>query len=539
MRTLARSLPAAIACLAACAAPAQATTFCVPAFHAACPNNGTNVAQANLETALTASGSDGIADRVLIGAHIHTDPDTLEATGTDGIEIIGAGPADTIITSSATTNIYAFDLTGRGLPQSVRDLRIVVPASFPDSGGFGAAAQVRQATMENVDVESRNARSAGLSFNGGGSFRDGALYGVAGGSLGTAISTNNVIAGSLTVERTTIEAPETGVRAPGPLVPVTLRRVAITGAEQVGVSLSGGADATITDSLVTSSAYALTAFSNTADPVSLTARNVTLAGLAGADEALRLTVAASGNGAATMAISDAIIRAHPQTWNRSAPVSGTTGDAVLSIDHSNFSPLGSQTGDGAVTLGAGNLDADPLFAGPTDFRLSAGSPSIDAGDPAAPSLGDGLDLGGLPRAVNATGKAQAIRDQGAYEAPVIPPTPAPSPAPGAPPAAAPSPDRTAPRLSGLRVLRSPSARRAGRLRFTLSETARVTLTFTRVVPGRKPKPVRLRVSGRLGANGLTLRAGRLARGRHRLVITATDAAGNRAAALRRTLTVRR
>ena len=73
---LGRPLTLAALALAVAAAPASATTFCVPDFHAACPNNGTNVAQASFETAINANGSDGIADRVLVAPLIVTDPDT-------------------------------------------------------------------------------------------------------------------------------------------------------------------------------------------------------------------------------------------------------------------------------------------------------------------------------------------------------------------------------------------------------------------------------------------------------------------------------
>ncbi len=70
--------------------------------------------------------------------------------------------------------------------------------------------------------------------------------------------------------------------------------------------------------------------------------------------------------------------------------------------------------------GAGNLDADPLFADPAgpdgnvatldgnDYRLSLGSPAIDAGTNAAPSL-PLTDLDGNPRITG------AMVDMGAYE----------------------------------------------------------------------------------------------------------------------------
>ena len=194
----------ALLALAVTAAPASATTFCVPGFHTACPDNGTNVAQASFETAINANAGDGIADRVLVGPLIVTDPDTITANGTDPLEIVGAGPADTILTSSDNGNQFVLNLAPRpGV--TLRDLRITVPASFPD--GLGSAAQVKQSTVENVDVEVRNPGSDGIFFVGGGGFRDGAVYATAGGTLDRGIATNDSTPGPLTVERTDRREP--------------------------------------------------------------------------------------------------------------------------------------------------------------------------------------------------------------------------------------------------------------------------------------------------------------------------------------------
>ncbi|GMV95846.1 MAG: hypothetical protein AMXMBFR83_02160 [Phycisphaerae bacterium] len=47
--------------------------------------------------------------------------------------------------------------------------------------------------------------------------------------------------------------------------------------------------------------------------------------------------------------------------------------------------------------GVGNIDADPLFVGPGNLRLRAGSPCLDAGDNAILNGSVGLDLAGLAR----------------------------------------------------------------------------------------------------------------------------------------------
>lgn len=78
----------------------------------------------------------------------------------------------------------------------------------------------------------------------------------------------------------------------------------------------------------------------------------------------------------------------------------------------------------------GNTSADPRFVDPVttpgDFRLAAGSPAIDAGDPATQGLA-ATDLAGAPRLADGNGNGSVVVDQGAYEAPKPAPT-----APGAP-----------------------------------------------------------------------------------------------------------
>lgn len=65
--------------------------------------------------------------------------------------------------------------------------------------------------------------------------------------------------------------------------------------------------------------------------------------------------------------------------------------------------------------GLGVIDADPLFvdAGAGDFRLSAGSPAIDAGDNLAVPDGVEVDRAGLPRFVGDASTPDTGRDGGA------------------------------------------------------------------------------------------------------------------------------
>jgi hypothetical protein len=80
-----------------------------------------------------------------------------------------------------------------------------------------------------------------------------------------------------------------------------------------------------------------------------------------------------------------------------------------------------------VSSGVGNIQADPLFVDPdgpdndpdtwedNDYRLSAGSPCIDAGNPGFVAGWTAVDLDGNARLWDGDGDGLAIVDMGAYE----------------------------------------------------------------------------------------------------------------------------
>ncbi|HEX8207012.1 MAG TPA: choice-of-anchor Q domain-containing protein [Solirubrobacteraceae bacterium] len=198
-----------------------------------------------------------------------------------------------------------------------------------------------------------------------------------------------------------------------------------------------------------------------------------------------------------------------------------------------YSGFRAVAGAGVKTIGADNRSGDPRFVGGS-LRLADDSPLIDAGT--ASLLG--------PRAVDGAARVQGRAvDIGAYER-AAPPEPAPAdPEPAGAPAPAeevplppPPPvvaaDTTAPVLSGLRV------RRRGRrltVSFSASEAGSVRLAVRR--GGRRVKRTTFAVTP--GANRVRVRLPRVRRGRHAVVLVATDAAGNVAAARRARFRVRR
>ena len=122
-------------------------------------------------------------------------------------------------------------------------------------------------------------------------------------------------------------------------------------------------------------------------------------------------------------------------------------------------------------------------------------------------------------------------------------------------------DTTAPVITGASITpKRFKAKRSATVRFTLSEPAALKLVVSRAAAGRKVKgrcrkPTRanrakrrctrwvarktLTPAGVAGANAVRLPGARLKPGRHRVAITATDAAGNRSARVTLAFKIRR
>jgi hypothetical protein len=415
------------------AAPASATTFCVPNFHAACPNNGVNVAQANLETAMQANGSDGTPDTIVVDAGVRTDSGAFQATGSDALEIVGAGPGTTAGATRLTTSSIAattvVDLFTRA-SVTMRNLTVVLPVTVPPSDGLAVQAGDGD-ILESVDAESANhTHQRAIAFAGSGTYNGGRIYGVNGGGFLSGVRTSF---GALSLSGLTITNAVTAVDVSAPTASITVRRSRIQ-APQVGVSVTQGGAATVENVVITDPAAAGVAVgANTADAVSATIRHTTIARVFGLPAALPLMAEVAnnnGNGNASISVRSSIFRGFDDSYRRSAPVDPAIGNANILFTHSNLPPTGAaDAGDGAATLGDGNIDSDPLFAGASDFHLRPGSPSIDTGDPASPVV---QDFDGAPRPTDGNGDSVARSDMGAFELqPPPPPTP---PLTGAPPA---------------------------------------------------------------------------------------------------------
>jgi hypothetical protein len=416
-------------------APAGATTFCVPGFDPErCPDDGQNVAQADLETALQSDATDGEPDELVVAPGTYTDADTFSPSGSDPLTVEGAGagvaadPDATRLTTAASGNVFVVNLGAASLrPIVMRDLTVVVPAALPDSQGAGM--QVFGDTLERVDVEVANPGSDGIpSWPGGGSFEEGSIYPVGAGLVRRAIASGNSgIAGPISIEDATLVEPQYGIWAEHEAVPVTVERTVVEHPSQIGVFVTESGAATMANSIVVldGSADALQVNSNNGGEASLSADHVTLVQEGSPVASIGASSRSTSTGSATMLVENSILRGFTSSYFRHSDGSG--GEADLTIGHSNFPPQGPDIGPGTLDLATANIDADPLFAGappygaPADLELEPGSPSIDAGDP-APG-GEPADFLGAPRPLDGDEDGSAVRDQGAFEA--APPAPEP------------------------------------------------------------------------------------------------------------------
>lgn len=474
------------------AGPAFATTFCVPNFHAACPNNGTNVALAGVETAMSSNGSDGIADTVRIAAGTYTDPNSIHAAGTDPLTVRGAGPDQTDLTTSSSSNIIVLDLNaGNARPIDVHDLTVVVPASFPTNQG--AAVQNAGDVFANVDIEVRNQGSSALSsWPAGGSFRDGRIYATGFGSIGKAIRVT-ATASAVTIEDAQIEDADAPIINSGAAGTLTVRDTRVIDPAQP-VQATAGNTVIENSTIEMTGPTAISAGTNDSADVSITLDHVTVRNDGSGNSAPIVSQANGGTGDAGVVVRNSILRGFAYGYLRQAPVGLGTGDAVVSIAYTNQAPglPVIDSGDGAATLGAGNTTADPQLA--ADMALTAGSPAIDAADPASVLTADIL---GAPRPVDGDAVPGAIADQGAFEY-----------QPPQPPA---NSDTTPPDTVAVKGPKRRSAKRKAKFRFSSEPGATFSCRLDKGPQKPCTSPVKVK---------------RLKRGRHLFTVAAADAAGN-------------
>jgi hypothetical protein len=525
--------------LAACSA-ASAADLCVAPATGCTQQNSFPATGAGLQDALNAAAGSAGPDRVLVGAGTYTaNAKGFSYTAADPVEVAGAGRGATVLTAPAgTATVLAFTPASPG--SSLHDLTARLGADAPNNGeALQLAAPARDLTIDEAPSQASFRR--GVRLESGGSLADSAI------ELPQQAPTvaMQVVATDGAVRRTSIRAA-TGITANAG-AKLLAKRLAVT-TRDAALDVTG-ASVTIRNSLVrmlTSTMYAaIYAETQPLHDAHLVVDGVTVIGAGGQSQGISAANLLNEAQTTDVVVRNSVIRGFGNSLLRDehAP-----GHVTLDIQWSDFDPATvDDSGAGAIAMADDTFVADPGFVGADDFHLKPSSSLVDAGDPAAPAA-DETDLDGADRALDGDGDGIGRRDVGAYEAgdgpPVVvdPPggdvpapageTPAPAgdttpagdtaptgePVPPVTPVGVPGADRLAPRLSGLRAGRRGHARRV-RVRFTLDESARVVVRV-----GRR----RVVLAGRSGVNRLALKA----RGR-KVVVVATDAAGNAAKASRK------
>lgn len=511
---------AAMALGGALPAVASATDYCV-APNQGCGANNVGTLQDALN--LAAVGND--SDRVLLGEGTYVAPPVQTAFSYTNhaapVEIVGSGRGRTILTAQP----YALDrvlyLDG-GAGSSVHDLTIRIPRRVnQDFRGLLTRDIARR--VEIVADPDQVLPFLGVLLDDGGTFEDSTVT-LSTEQDTTGISAVSPVAGGRVDIRNSAITARTGVDVWGY---ATVERSRVTGGN-LGIRAHGG-ETTVRDSLVDITWLAGTGMKAQARAnwdAKITADGVTVIGANTPDvSGVGATTAGSVQNAA-VALTNSVIRV---PFNAVYASATSTGTAKVSASFSDYDASGNIAFGPGASIDETHVtnvgDAGFVDAAGGDYRLRAGSPLVDLGEPDVPQ---GLDLDGNARVADGNGDGYARRDIGAFELqPAAPP---------APPATGPAPDTQPPVISGFRAARSRLAvARGTRFSYRLSENARVTLRLQRAGRhGRYRTLAGFKKTATAGVNTLRFR-GRIHRralrpGRYRAVITAIDAAGNRSTA---------
>jgi hypothetical protein len=519
-------------------AVAGANDYCV---QAGCP--GTDVS--SIEDAFGLAKMSPDADRVFLGGHEYT-AQGLPGFVYDGagpIEIIGAGNGTVLTGKPGGTGVLSLiggagssvhDLTiklpqhmeGRGLYTSNVARRIDVVEHPDQSHPREGVRLVAGGTLEVSDVSLvREANTTAVAFGGGGgTMRDTTL------NAGTGVLSRN---GDSLIEGSLVQASDYGVRALGKVTTIRSSRVHLISSQGTIIRAEPQSSSTTVN----------------ADGVTLTmpAGNAGVVGV-GATTSFDPNLNASVN------LTNSIVRGGGEALLAQGPPAGAAGHAQITTSYSDYDPsFNATSGNAGISETNVSNVGDGGFAdiGLWGYHLLPASPLVDAGDPAT---AQGLDFAGKPLVTDGNGDGIARRDIGAYEL-------QPAPAGGQPGGGGggPAADTTAPLVTGFKAMpavfaiarastpASARAARGTRLRYALSEPARVTVAIKGAV--KRGGHIRYRTvgtlkrSGSAGANSIrfTGRIGRraLRPGRYRAVLGATDSAGNRSAPKRIALRITR
>ncbi|MCC6831100.1 MAG: hypothetical protein IT200_07110 [Thermoleophilia bacterium] len=520
-----RSLPilaASLGAVLATAGAASAADFCVDRGGCDAGRTFTGDLQAALNAAAAFSG----ADRVLIG------PGTYARTGAAGftydatspVEIAGNPGEATIIATGPGLGADGAALTVVNGPHVVRDLDVFVGTA--DRRGVRFAGSVMRDVLVTNEV--------GIAAQGvvmGGSATLDHVQVVQEGAAGA----DAVLAPcACTIRDSGISTDGTGIRLSGSQAVVERTRIRAA----VGLSADSGG-AAVRDSVIRPvgddgvGARARNTGAGT-DAIRISLSRVTIAGDGAAGQTGVSAAADDGTETASVTVEGGIIAGVAVPVRREA-AGGRSANVTLrwtNVPATGNVDQNTSGGTGAIDASDHVTTHPATFVNPVqgDFTPQAGSPLIDAGDPAQALTGV-TDLVGTVRALDGDGDGRAVVDLGAVEAPAVAvttPTVTTPEDPGTgttttPTVTSSAPvDLTPPRLRGGLLLK-PTLR----LRVSVAEAATVTIRLQRLAGTRwvNTGAVIRRTTTRRTLLTVPLTVPRI-RARYRVVVSAADRSGN-------------
>jgi hypothetical protein len=363
--------------LAIFAPAAKANLYCVNT--ASCPGG---TAETDFQQALNDAQVHGGSDNVQLGPGTFDSPFGFSYSGSDPVDIVGAGSGSTTISDSGVASGTDLLRIAGSTGSTVSELRLVNEGTYLGGSPFPSA-------LNTVGSANNIAISAPPSSTN--------VNGIAAGpaSVISHVSIDIPLHGSSGFNEAVVTSPGTVVEDSaiqgdqavdvfGSGAAVTLRRMTIRSDLQP-VFADTGSTVSLQDSLILSVGTDPVGLEASHDPPNITADGVTMVG-PGTPGSIALDARSGGS----IAFRNSIAIGYGSTFD-------TDSTSSISTDYSDYT--GTRSGTGTITEGH-QLNVDPGFvnAAAGDYRLAAGSPLIDAGDPAGPAAGDSLtDLAGNAR----------------------------------------------------------------------------------------------------------------------------------------------